>query len=84
METVKEAETRLGRKLSKSERQFKAKLDTLCACGHSGHSHCAPLLGGPDSHPCWENGCPCYSFPDGLTARQKGEQRATARLGEGE
>lgn len=70
-ESVKEVEQRIGRKLTRQERAFKATLDTLCACGHDGHDHSAPLLGGPEGFCCWVEGCPCYSFPDGLTLEEK-------------
>lgn len=70
-ETVEECETRIGRKLTKSEREYKTLLDTVCACGHLGHDHSAPLLGGPVGHPCWVKDCPCYSFPEGLTAEEE-------------
>lgn len=78
LETIKECEARIGRKLSKSERVFKQKLDRMCQCGHSGHAHTAVLLGGPEGAPCWAKDCPCYSFPDGLTLEEKQDGR-TAR-----
>ena len=70
-ETVEECEERIGRKLSMGELEYKATLDTLCACGHYGHSHSAPVIGGPVGHPCWTMDCPCYSFPEGLALNEK-------------
>ena len=63
-ETVKECEKRIGRKLTKREREFKDLLNTVCACGHDGNDHTAPLLGGPVDRPCWANNCPCHSFSE--------------------
>ena len=79
-ETIKECEQRIGRKLTKKERAFKALLNTECACGHDGNAHCAPLLGGPVGHPCWANDCPCYSFPGGETLAEKDAAKSAAAL----
>lgn len=78
-ETVKETETRIGRRLSKSELAYKKVLDSECACGHNGHSHAAPLLGGPVGHPCWAIDCKCYSFPEGWTFGEKQKHRMIAK-----
>jgi hypothetical protein len=70
-ETIKEVEARIGRKLTKSERAYKALLDSPCACDHNGHAHTVVLLGGPVGYPCWAADCPCYSFPEGWTKQEK-------------
>jgi hypothetical protein len=75
-ETVAETENRVGRNLSAGELEYKAVLDTLCACGHYGHIHSAPVIGGPEGYPCWAMDCPCYSFPEGLTLDEKQAERA--------
>lgn len=70
-ETVEECEVRIGRKLTDSEREYKTHLRSMCTCGHDGNAHSAPLLGGPAGFPCWAEGCPCYSFPEGSTKEEK-------------